>query len=60
MELIDYTYFHDDTYMYILLIQKHDQVEQIDTREVCDFDTVRISVGYMQQIALIDSNRESS
>ena len=29
-------------------------------RGVCDLDTVRISVGYMLQIALIDSNRESS
>ena len=26
-------------------------------REVCNFDTVRISVGYLLQIALIDSNR---
>ena len=48
---------HIFPWLYIHVNTVDDQVEQIDMREVCDFDTVRISVGYMLQIALIDSNR---
>ena len=52
MELIGCTYFQDYTYMYILLMQKHDQVEQIDMKK-CELVAVRTSVGYI----LFHSNR---